>query len=279
MALGAATSLIEIGCGPGHGLALLRAELAPGATLEAVDYSPEMVDLAGPRAGVASATVAVGDAQGLDEIRYPTGSFDRVIAPLVIHIVPDPDRAIREMWRLTRAGGAVGATVWGHPSRSPLFTLVGKALQEIKDAQTQQQGGGGEAEATAADDAAPPSPPPTEVRSNFHLAAGGEDALRERFQSVGFTDVVSWVIPCVWPVAATVDATDFVDSWLSASPGNLSLVEGLTPTERSELRRRVADKVENLRKLGRPVACEVVVVVARKPLPRTAEPAEVEENH
>ena len=39
-------------------------------------------------------------------------SFDRTLSLLVLHFVPQPDRAVAEMQRVTRSGGVVAAVVW-----------------------------------------------------------------------------------------------------------------------------------------------------------------------
>ena len=37
--------------------------------------------------------------------RGPDGSFDAVIAANVLHLLPAPDEAVRELWRVTAPGG------------------------------------------------------------------------------------------------------------------------------------------------------------------------------
>jgi SAM-dependent methyltransferase len=50
-----------------------------------------------------------GDADALD---LPDGSFDRCYSLLALNFVPQPLRAVREMRRVTRAGGAIATAVW-----------------------------------------------------------------------------------------------------------------------------------------------------------------------
>lgn len=247
--LGRADSCLEVGCGPGQGLALLRSELPPGARLVAVDFAPEMVARAQPRAATADATVCVGDVQALANVAGDA-SFARVVLNLVLHIVPDPDRAIREAHRVLAAGGMFGASVWGAPSDSPLFTCVSRAIAKLRD-----------------DGVLPPAAengPPT--RSNFHM--GHDDKkLRQRFADAGFVDVVSWHIPCVWPSACRDDPAGFgfADNWLGCVVNNVELTSTLLPAQKAALRAAVAATAADLRRAGKPVACDVVVVVGRKP--------------
>ena len=52
---------------------------------------------------------AVGDACALP---VPSDAYDVVVAGLVLHFVPDPQPAVREMARAARRGGTVAAYVW-----------------------------------------------------------------------------------------------------------------------------------------------------------------------
>ncbi len=51
----------------------------------------------------------VADARALT---YADATFDRTLSLLVLQFIPDMDRAILEMCRVTRPGGIVGACVW-----------------------------------------------------------------------------------------------------------------------------------------------------------------------
>src|SRR4029077_13946627 len=53
----------------------------------------------------------VGDAMALP---FADDSFDRTLAVLVVHFVPDPAAALQQMIRVTRPGGVVAATVWDY---------------------------------------------------------------------------------------------------------------------------------------------------------------------
>ena len=78
--------VLEVGCGWGELAA--RLELEAEASVVGVDLSPRMVELARQR-GV---DAIVGDVQ---ELEYPDGSFDAVVAAWMLYHVPDLDRAAR----------------------------------------------------------------------------------------------------------------------------------------------------------------------------------------
>src|SRR5215470_14103716 len=53
----------------------------------------------------------VGDAQVLD---FPDVTFDKTLSMLVLNFIPDRDRAVREMIRVTKPNGVVAAAVWDY---------------------------------------------------------------------------------------------------------------------------------------------------------------------
>ncbi len=52
--------------------------------------------------GLSNVTFARRDLTALPD---PDGSFDAVIAANVLHLLPDPETAVRELWRVTAPGG------------------------------------------------------------------------------------------------------------------------------------------------------------------------------
>jgi ubiquinone/menaquinone biosynthesis C-methylase UbiE len=101
--------VLDVGCGTGH-LARTIAERQAAAQVQGVDLSPAYVDHA-RRRHHAEPRLAfdVGDACAL---AFPDARFDAVLSLLVLHFVPQPERAVAEMRRVARPGGVVAATVW-----------------------------------------------------------------------------------------------------------------------------------------------------------------------
>lgn len=91
--------VLEIATGPG----LLARHVAPAAKkMVATDYSDGMIAQAKKGEPIPNLTFEVADAMNLP---YADGSFDAVIIANALHIVPDPEKVLREIDRVLRPGG------------------------------------------------------------------------------------------------------------------------------------------------------------------------------
>jgi ubiquinone/menaquinone biosynthesis C-methylase UbiE len=128
--------VLEAGCGPGA----LTAWLADnGASVTAMDVSPEMVRLAADRLG-ARARVLVADL--MDPLEFAAdASVDLVVASLVLHYVADWTEPLAEFHRILKPGGAVvfsthhPAMDWQLHSRDDYFRTVQVTETWHKDGQ------------------------------------------------------------------------------------------------------------------------------------------------
>jgi ArsR family transcriptional regulator len=92
----------------GTGTGILALELARlGLSVVAVDHSPRMLDAARAKlaeAGVVGVDLRRGEASALP---LADAEVDAAVAHMVLHYLPSPGDAIREMARVVRPGGAV----------------------------------------------------------------------------------------------------------------------------------------------------------------------------
>lgn len=91
-------------CAAGTGLFSLAAAKRAGSVL-CTDLSETMLQQAERKArrrGLTNLRFARRDVTALPD---PDGGFDAVIAANVLHLLPEPERAVRELWRVTAPGG------------------------------------------------------------------------------------------------------------------------------------------------------------------------------
>jgi SAM-dependent methyltransferase len=121
---------LDVGCGTG---ALTRTVLAVAnpAALLGIDPSPGYVAYARRHAGDRRAQFAVADARRLPAT---DARMDAVVSGLVLNFVPDPGQAVREMVRVTRAGGRVAAYVWDYAGGMELIRCFWDAAAVVDPA-------------------------------------------------------------------------------------------------------------------------------------------------
>lgn len=116
---------LDLGCGPGA----LTAELVKRLGAESVgacDPSPSFVEAcAAQHPGV---DVRAGRAES---IPFADAGFDVVGAQLVFHFVTDPTAAARELRRVVRPGGIIGACVWDFDDGMQMLRAFWDAAIEV----------------------------------------------------------------------------------------------------------------------------------------------------
>lgn len=112
--------ILDVGCGTGS-LTFALAKLPTISEIAAIDNSPIFVEAALRRNTDPRVTIRQADARALP---FEDHVFDRALALLVLHFVPEPDKAVAEMRRVARPGGVVAAVVWDHLGGMPGMRMM-----------------------------------------------------------------------------------------------------------------------------------------------------------
>ena len=192
---------LDVGCGPGALTRVLVDRLGAGA-VAAVDPSEPFVEAA--RARFPEVDVRRASAE---QLPFPDGAFDVVLAQLVVHFMADPVRGLAEMARVARPGATIAACVWDYGGRrSPLDPFW-----------------------AAAHDVTPG------VRDETHLAGARQGHLAELFAAAGLPDADSGEL------AVEASHPTFEDWWepytLGVGPAGVH-VASLSAADRDRLRDR-----------------------------------------
>ena len=118
---------LDVGCGPG-GLTSELAARVGAENVAAIDPAEQFVVACRERNPGADVREGVAE-----ELPWEEDSFDAALSCLVIAFMRDPDAAIREMARVTRPGGRVGACMWdiaGGGMR--MLGLFWRAMKSVK---------------------------------------------------------------------------------------------------------------------------------------------------
>lgn len=112
--------VLDVGCGTGS-LTFTLARSGDLAAITGIDFSPIFIEAATRRNTDPRITFRQADACALP---FEDGGFDRALAQLVLHFVPDASKAVAEMRRVVRPGGVVAAVVWDHYGGMPGMRMM-----------------------------------------------------------------------------------------------------------------------------------------------------------
>jgi len=129
LAAKAGATVLDLATGTGD-LALQIARTHPSAKVIGTDPSRGMLDVAERKARSSKSKVAlrVGDAQAID---LADGTVDAVSMAFGIRNVPDRPKALREMARVTRAGGRIAILELSEPKQGTLAKLARFHIHEV----------------------------------------------------------------------------------------------------------------------------------------------------
>jgi ubiquinone/menaquinone biosynthesis C-methylase UbiE len=199
---------LDVGCGTGV-LAHALLELCSPAAVVGIDSAAAQVASAshGPAAGRAS--FEVGDACSLP---FANASFDIAVSALVLNFIPERRRAVGEMRRVARAGGAVAAYVWDFAEELSPSGPLRRAMRRFGVQ-------------------VPPIPGTAESRL---------EALRVLFQDAGLEKIETKV------VEVCLAYEDFQDFWRAQTPGyapTTKIIASMSEGDRTRLKRAVREQL------------------------------------
>jgi len=208
--------VLDIGTGTGS-LASAVAASRPKSEVTGIDPSQGFIQFAAKQQNAERIRFELGDAQAL---RFEAASFDHAIALLVMNFIPDHEKALSEMRRVTRPQGGVSACVWDYNDGMQMLRLFWD-------------------EVVALDPAAVP-------KDERHMKLSREGQLGQLWRSGGLLNVQER------PITIRQSFASFDDYWApfltGAGPGGAYVVSLSEPRRReleTRLRKRLTDASDN----------------------------------
>ena len=119
--------VLDVGCGTGS-LSRAVVDSRPQVKVTGIDPVPDYVSFARDAVPLSNARFEVGDVEALP---FPAHVFDAALALLVLQDLNDPARAVREMARVTKAGGVLATCLWDFQHGMPMFSLLWQAAEAV----------------------------------------------------------------------------------------------------------------------------------------------------
>jgi ubiquinone/menaquinone biosynthesis C-methylase UbiE len=116
--LRAGEHVLEVGCGRGSTLLVALDAVGVNGSVMGVDHRPGMVQLAGARVRARHAQGSDVRLDDVDKPNFQPGSFDVVLANLMIFQLTDPAKALRHYATLLRPEGRVAFSTVAAPDRA-----------------------------------------------------------------------------------------------------------------------------------------------------------------
>jgi ubiquinone/menaquinone biosynthesis C-methylase UbiE len=118
--------LLDLGCGAGENSVYFASR---GAQCTATDYSPGMVEKALKLAAVHGVQIE-GRTMNAMELAFPDETFDIVYAANLLHHLPEPRTALREIHRVLKPGGKL--CFWDPLRHNPVINLYRRMATNVR---------------------------------------------------------------------------------------------------------------------------------------------------
>jgi SAM-dependent methyltransferase len=203
--------VLDIGSGTGV-LSAAVASAAPAARVTGVDPADAYVAFARATHGGERVAFEVGDAR---QLRFADGTYDCTLSLLAINFIPDSEKAVAELKRVTRRGGTVAVAVWDYGAGMEMLRVFWDAAIAL----------------TPADD----------LKDERHMPLTRRGELAALWHSQKLSDVVEQALTIETPF------NSFDDFWepftLQQGPAG-AYVARLTAEQRRGLQRRLQQRLQ-----------------------------------
>jgi ubiquinone/menaquinone biosynthesis C-methylase UbiE len=121
-------NILELACGTGRVTRHLQAYLEESVVLTATDINPDMLTIARQKI---SADNILWDVADMADMAYPDDFFDLVVCQFGLMLVPDKEKALREIIRVLKKDGRLLFNVWGDSKENGIWSIGMKVISSF----------------------------------------------------------------------------------------------------------------------------------------------------
>jgi len=179
MQLSSATKVVEVACGPGNGIKILRRHLPEEVAIHASDLCPKMVET--------SRSLNVPNTQVIEanneSLPYSNEEFDRYLANLSLMLVGDADKMLGEAYRVLKSGGIAAFSIWGEKQDCTLFGAIDGVNEQFGVRKA------------------------VKFRAPYYLT--DKNVIKEKFERAGFSKYLVYDCPAPLPMSTLEEVVEF----------------------------------------------------------------------
>lgn len=201
---------LDVGCGSGALSEAIVNRCNP-LTVMAIDQSQDFVRTAQQRLGN-KADCKVGNAMSLP---LDDATIDIAVSGLVLNFIPEPEKALSEMQRVTKMGGTVAVYVWDYAGEMEFLNCFWNVAVEL-------------------------NPAASALHEGRRFPDSNAEQLIKTFNRVGFSEIEATPLEIVTHFA---DFNDFWQPFLGGQGPAPTYVVKLDDPERNRLRETLAQRL------------------------------------
>jgi SAM-dependent methyltransferase len=135
LAVAPGEAVLDVACGPGSVARVAAGRVGTAGRVTGCDLSPAMLAVGQAKPPVDGGAAITFLEAPADRLPVQDAAFDVVVCQQGLQFFPDRAAAVAEMLRALRPGGRLGVAVWTEIDRSPAWSAVADAIEEVAGAE------------------------------------------------------------------------------------------------------------------------------------------------